>query len=58
MTPCSGTPQKTPPRIFPPRVQNLAIFGTPPDPPFFEVLAPDPLGHDPWPPSFMMFFDR
>ena len=44
-------PQKPPPRIFPPRVQNLAIFGTPPGPPFFEVLAHDPLGHDPCPPT-------
>ena len=53
MTPVFGDPPKnTPPPNFPPRVQNLAIFGTPPpDPPFFEVLAPDPLGHDPWPPT-------
>ena len=41
--PCfSGPPQKTPPRIFPPRVQNLAIFGTPPGPPLFWGFDPGP----------------
>ena len=44
-----GTPPKNPPPDFPPRVQNLAIFGTPPGPPFFEVLAQDPLIQDPCP---------
>ena len=36
----SGTPPKTPPPNFPPRVQNLAIFGTPPGPPLFCPLLP------------------
>ena len=55
--PCfRGPPQKHPPQISPPVCKIWRFLGPPPDPPFFEVLAPDPLGHDPWPPSFMMFF--
>ena len=35
-------PQKHPPPNFPPRVQNLAIFGTPPGPPLFLGFDPGP----------------
>ena len=56
--PCfPGPPQKHPPPNFPPVCKIWRFLGPPPDPPFFEVLAPDPLGHDPWPFAFMMFFD-
>ena len=51
-------PPKTPPPKFPPPCAKFGDFWDPPrTPPFFEGLAPDPLGHDPWPPSFMNFFD-
>ena len=42
-------PKNTPPQISPPVCKIWRFLGPPPDPPFFEVLAPDPLGHDPWP---------
>ena len=51
-------PKNTPPKFPPPVCKIWRFLGPPPDPPFFGVLARDPLGHDPWPPSFMMFFDR
>ena len=58
MIPVFGDPPKNTPPKFPPPVCKIWRFlGPPPDPPFFEVLAPDPLGHDPWPLTFMMFFD-
>ena len=50
-------PKNTPPQISPPVCKIWRFLGPPPDPPFFEVLARDPLGHDPWSPSFMNFFD-
>ena len=51
--PCfPGPPQKRPPQLSPPPCAKFGDFwDPPPDPPFFEVLAPDPLGHDPWPPT-------
>ena len=56
--PLFRAPRKNaPPQISPPVCKIWRFLGPPPDPPFFEVLARDPLGHDPWPPTFMNFFD-
>ena len=56
-----GTPPKTPPPKFPPPVCKIWRFlGPPPDPPFFEVLTPDPLIQDPCPQpwcSLIVWFD-
>ena len=50
MIPVFGDPPKnTPPKFPPPCAKFGDFWDPPPDPPFFEVLAPDPLGHDPWP---------
>ena len=50
-------PKKGPPQISPPVCKIWRFLGPPPDPPFFEVLAPDPLIQDPCPLTFMKFFD-
>ena len=54
-------PKNTPPQISPPVCKIWRFLGPPPDPPFFEVLAHDPLGHDPCPPtswcSLILWFD-
>ena len=62
MSPCSGTPPKIPPPKFPPPCAKFGDFWDPPPvPPFFEVLAPDPLIQDPCPRpswcSLILWFD-
>ena len=54
-------PKNTPPQISPPVCKIWRFLGPPPDPPFFGVLAHDPLGHDPcpqpWRRSLILWFD-